>query len=117
MIKKKAKSIQKKPTSKKSLSKVARANTTVSKKSDGMEKILKEGVPFDPNVKYKANTIGMAKGITKNMDNYESLRVDCWLSLELDKSMNPDDVYEVFDNMSEIIENQLEEEINKAIED
>lgn len=68
---------------KKGLAEKAEENTSIQKKSNGEVETLKQGVPLDPVNKHSPHSspiVGMSKGVTKNMDNYESLRVDVWLS-------------------------------------
>ena len=65
---------------KKSLKQQVEENTTVTKGTKSNQQTLKQGVPNDHHRKQEssAQTVGVNLGITKNMDNYESLRVDCW---------------------------------------
>lgn len=68
---------------KKDLAKKAEENTTIQKKTSGEVETLKSGTPLDHSNKHFSSplpVVGMSKGVTKNMDNYESLRVDVWLS-------------------------------------
>lgn len=70
----------------KQLAKTVKDNTTVKKKVSGKEEVIQNGVPLDHIHKHEPKSgciIGMSKGVTKNMDNYESLRVDVWLSDEI----------------------------------
>ncbi|MFI3211678.1 MAG: hypothetical protein R3Y64_11600 [Peptostreptococcaceae bacterium] len=59
-------------------------NTTITVGVKGEEKVLKEGKPLDHNIKHnieKSNrSVGVSTGATINMGNYESFRVDCWLT-------------------------------------
>lgn len=90
------------------LRKEAEENSTLSLKSDGVEKTLKEGKPLDQAVKkqpYDSSKFGMSMGNTLNMDNYESLRVDVWLSDEIQEGEN---VEEAFDRVQSILEETLE---------
>ena len=67
----------------KSLAETAENNTTIQKKSGGEVETIKNGTPLDHSSKHDPKSgliVGMSKGVTKNMDNYESLRVDVWLS-------------------------------------
>lgn len=68
----------------KKLAKKAEENTTISKKVGREEpETIKSGTPLDHCAKHDPKSgiiVGMSKGVTKNMDNYESLRVDVWLS-------------------------------------
>lgn len=65
---------------KKSLKQQVEENTTVTKGTKSNQQTLKQGVPNDHHRKQQCEgqTVGVNLGITKNMDNYESLRVDCW---------------------------------------
>jgi hypothetical protein len=69
----------------------AKANTTVSKKVHNdknklEEQVVKQGVPKEHSVNhnidktFNVRTAGVAVGVTKSLDNYESLRADCWLT-------------------------------------
>lgn len=65
---------------KKSLKTQIEENTTVKRGTKDNQTVLKSGTPNDQSRKHELspNTVGANIGITKNMDNYESLRVDCW---------------------------------------
>lgn len=60
----------------------AKENTTVVKKAEGKETTLKEGTPLEHSMQHFSvpNVVGVNVGVTKNMSNYESLRVDCWIT-------------------------------------
>lgn len=97
----------------------ARDNTTISRgnKRDGYNSV-KAGKPLDHEVKqstaknkndiFVGQTFGISKGITKNMDNYESLRVDCWLT---DVVRENETVQEAFARVESIIDEVLEESV------
>ena len=97
----------------------ARENATVTRgnKRDGYNSV-KVGRPLDHEVKqstakkknetYVGQTFGISKGVTKNMDNYESLRVDCWLS---DVVREGETVQEAFARVESIIDEVLEESV------
>ena len=97
----------------------ARDNTTISRgnKRDGYNSV-KAGKPLDHEVKqstaknkndiFVGQTFGVSKGITKNMDNYESLRVDCWLT---DVVRENETVQEAFARVESIIDEVLEESV------
>ena len=104
------------PTKKlKNLMDKAKDNTTISKKtSDGVE-VIKNGVPNDHSVKhtpYEGAKIGMSKGVTKNMDNYESLRVDVWLSDEVQPG---ETISEAYDRIGSVLDKTLEEAVLSSI--
>ena len=90
----------------------AEANTTVSKKSGrNAPTVLKQGVPLDHTTKhnpYENAHFGMSKGITKNMENYESLRVDVWLTSEV---LPGESIHEAYARVEEIIDEVLEEAV------
>lgn len=102
------------------LRETARENTSISKGNahNGYE-TLKKGKPLDYEVKQKTakskdtvsfagQTFGVSKGCTKNMDNYESLRVDCWLS---DTVREGETVREAFARVEAIVDEVLEESV------
>lgn len=90
----------------------ARKNTTIVKKVGREEPtVLKSGTPLDHSIKhnsYKGAMFGMSKGVTKNMDNYESLRVDVWLTSEV---FEGESVKEAYARVEEIIDEVLEEAV------
>lgn len=95
----------------------AKKNTTIVKKSSGEETVIKAGTPNDHVVKQDrlgVVKIGMSKGVTKNMDNYESLRVDVWLSDEVQPG---EDIYEAYSRVEEVINEVLEESVFSTIGD
>ena len=97
----------------------ARENTTITRgsKREGYTTV-KSGKPLDHEVKqttakkkndlFVGQTFGISKGVTKNMDNYESLRVDCWLS---DVVREGETVQEAFARVESIIDEVLEESV------
>ena len=91
----------------------AKKNTTVTKKDskDKVEETIKKGTPLDHATKKADSYVGISKGVTVNMDNYESLRVDCWLSIPLEDKTPT----EKFMELSEIIQEQLEYEVTQIV--
>ena len=80
-----AKKIIRTKANNKDLTKKAEENTTITKTKDRQTTVVKEGTPLDHtpthNInKHNSRTVGVNVGITKNMGDYESLRVDCWLT-------------------------------------
>ena len=67
---------------KKTLSEKAVENTQVTQGTSKDQKVLKKGVPNDHSAKHLggAPVVGVSIGTTLNMENYESLRVDTWLT-------------------------------------
>ena len=51
-------------------------NTTVEKNKEK----LKEGNPVN---KFAPNVVGLSVGVTINLGDFQSLRVDCWISQEV----------------------------------
>lgn len=94
----------------------ARKNTTITKKVGRDEPtVIKSGTPLDHSVKhesYEGTKFGMSKGITKNMDNYESLRVDVWLTSEV---FEGESIKEAYTRVEEIIDEVLEEAVFSTI--
>lgn len=105
-----------------SLKKKAEENTTVTKGTAKNQKLVKEGNPADhhrkqnssgADVSANATVVGMNVGITKNMENYESLRVDCWLT---DTVKEGETVQQAYDRILGVIDNQLQNTVNSYIE-
>lgn len=99
------------------LKKKAEANTTVVKRnSDKSEDILKNGVHVDTKQKTGNPTqqnetiVGLSVGSTLNMDNYESLRVDCWIS---DTVKDGETVEEAYNRLREVLSAQFVETVNE----
>lgn len=80
---------------KKSLNERAKENVNVTKGTSKNQEKIKEGVPLEHHVKQDGvRVVGVNIGITKNMDNYESLRVDCWLTDTIQEGETPEQAYE-----------------------
>ena len=99
---------------KKSLKKKAEESIRVTKGTSKEQKVLKEGVPNDYPNKRKDNIVGMNLGITQNMDNYESLRVDCWLQ---DVVEDGETKKEAFARLHKILDEVLQDTVSAYIED
>ena len=96
----------------------ARKNTTITKKVGREEPtVIKSGTPLDHSVKhdsYEGTKFGMSNrpkvganiGCTLNMDNYESMRIDCWLT---DDVQDGETFEQAFARVLEIVQNQVEE--------
>lgn len=100
---------------KKTLADKAKENTTVVKKSSGNEETLTKGIPLDHTSKHNPKSpciIGMSKGVTKNMDNYESLRVDVWLS---DSVQEGETKKEALERIESFVDTALEEAVFNTI--
>lgn len=93
----------------------AKENTSVSVTSSGTKKNVVQGTPLDHSIKhepYGSCKFGLSKGITKNMDNYESLRVDVWLTDEVHEG---ETLKQAFDRVSAILDERLEEAVTSVI--
>jgi len=111
---------------KKGLEEKAKNNVRVTKKKDKEETVLKEGVPLDPSNIHNAKgtnnektsshnkrVVGMSKGCTISLGNYEFFRADCWIT---DHIEDPGEIKEKLELISEVIDKQLEEEIDRVKE-
>lgn len=81
----------------KSLSEQAEKNSRVTKGKSKDQKVLKEGVPNDHSRKHSNGNVpvvGVNIGTTLNMGDYESLRVDVWLSDEVHSNETVQQAYE-----------------------
>ena len=95
----------------------ARENTTITRgsKREGMTTV-KAGKPLDHEVKqstakskndlYVGQTFGISLGCTLNMGDYESFRIDCWLS---DTVQEGETVEQAFLRVQGVLEQQVEE--------
>jgi hypothetical protein len=108
----------------------AKENTTIQRgnKKKGFVNV-KSGTPLDHAEKHSPSKLsgaqlsnsteisgekfGMSKGITKNMDNYESLRVDVWLSGIIQEGETEK---EAFARVESIIDEVLEESVMATVE-
>ena len=98
------------------LRKIAKQNVNVShKNSDGSVDVLKKSPYSDISDKSKsakiggdAKIVGLSLGVTKNMDNYESLRVDAWVS---DSYETESEALKKFAEMREVLSDVLEETV------
>lgn len=91
------------------LKKEIKENTQVTRGTSKEQKVLKEGNPVSISEKINHHSpiiIGLNKGVTKNMDNFESLRIDVWFSTPLAEGIDPKDGYS---EISDIIDDVLEE--------
>lgn len=76
---------------------------------------LKKGVPNEHSRKHLDGDIpvvGVSVGITKNMDNYESLRADVWLT---DKVQDDESVQEAYSRVSRVVSEVLQEIVEEFI--
>ena len=95
------------------------ANTTIQRGTshNGYETV-KKGRPLDHEVKqttaknkttvdsFVGQTVGMSIGCTLNMGDYESFRVDCWLS---DAVKEEETIEQAFLRVQSILEERVEE--------
>ena len=98
---------------KKSLSQQAEENSTVTRGTSKNQKVLKEGVPNDHSRKHLNNdfpTVGVSIGTTLNMGDYESLRVDVWLS---DKVSDTETVEQAYARVVQTVDNTLQEIVSQ----
>lgn len=93
---------------KKSLSKVAEENATVTKGTSREQTVIKEGVPADLHTKQKTlrPTVGVSIGSTVNMGDYQSLRADVWLTDEVAENETTEQAYA---RVTKIVHDTLEQ--------
>lgn len=94
---------------KNSLSKQAEENTTVTRgTSKNNQTTLKEGRPNDHSRKHldgETPVVGASIGTTLNMGEYESLRVDVWLT---DKVNSEETVQQAYERIVSVIDETLQ---------
>ena len=80
---------------KKSLESRAVENAQVTRGTSRDQEVLKKGIPNDHSTKHfsKVPVVGISIGTTINMDNYESLRADVWLSDEVHSNETVEQAY------------------------
>lgn len=88
---------------------------------DGSKTIVKEKGAVQENENNPINTIqegkaivGLSKGLTINLQNYESARINCWIS-----RVSDDDEVSVMDTLvqiSEMLDEQLQYEVDEIEE-
>ena len=89
----------------------ARRNTSITKRVGRDTTTVKAGTPLDHSTKHSPNEgvkFGMSKGCTKNMGDFESLRVDAWLTSEV---LPGESIKEAFARVEEILDEVLEESV------
>ena len=87
---------------KKSLSQQAEENARVTKGTSKNQTVVKEGVPNDHTRKHQCGdrpVVGLNIGSTINMENYESLRADVWLSDTVHPNESIEQAYERVTNI------------------
>ena len=98
---------------KKSLSQQAEENSTVTRGTSKNQRVLKEGVPNDHSRKHLNDdfpTVGVSIGTTLNMGDYESLRVDVWLS---DKVSDTETLEQAYARVVQAVDSTLQEIVSQ----
>lgn len=93
---------------KKSLSKSAEENARVTKGTSKNQEVLKEGIPNDHSRKHldgQTPVVGASIGSTLNMENYESLRVDVWLT---DRVNGNETVQQAYERIVQVLDETLQ---------
>ena len=80
---------------KKTLKQTAEENTQVTRGTSKNQSVPKSGTPNDHHRKQQtAGVVGVNLGVTLNMQDYNSLRVDCWLSDEIQQGETQQQAFE-----------------------
>ena len=98
---------------KKSLTEQAKENATVKKGTSKEQTVLKEGVPNDHSRKHldtDTPTVGVSIGTTLNMGDYESLRVDVWLT---DKVAPKETIEQAYARVVQTVDSTLQEIVSQ----
>ena len=100
------------------LKKQVEENTTISTNTSGVIENIKEGKPLDHSKKHNRlknnRTVGMSIGATVNMGDYQSLRVDCWLTDEVEENETHE---EALTRIGKIAKDHLDYEIDRILEE
>ena len=79
-----------------------------------IEVTIKDGVSVEHTEKhFNSPCMGMSKGVTVNMGDYQSLRVDVWLSLPLSNTPDRKEISQTYAKLVDYIDRILDEEIDK----
>lgn len=99
---------------KKSLEQKVEENTSSSIGTKKDAKVIKEGTPCDHsdihNINKNPKTVGVAVGATFNMGDFNSFRVDCWLTDELQEGETQE---EGLQRLAEICKLQVQKQIEE----
>ncbi len=97
---------------KKGLKDKALENSQVTLGTKDNQQVLKSGVPNDHSVKHLSGgtVVGISLGSTINMENYESLRADVWLS---DTVQEGETVEQAYQRVSSVVESTLQELVSQ----
>ena len=98
---------------KKSLSEQASENTTVTRGTSVNRATLKEGKPNDHSRKHLDSSVpvvGVSVGTTLNMGDYESLRVDVWLT---DSVQENETIQQAYNRVVSIVDETLQEVVSQ----
>ena len=98
---------------KKSLSEQAEENASVTKGTSKNQTVLKEGKPNDHSRKHLDSdtpTVGVSIGTTLNMGDYESLRVDVWLT---DNVHSNESVQQAYERVVSVVDETLQGIVNQ----
>ena len=96
---------------------IAKENTQVTVGTKQSQKVVKKAeTPPDKSrtVHSEKGVVGASLGVTKNMDNYESLRVDVWLSDTVQEGETPESAAQ---RIESFIDATLEQAIRNCIEE
>ena len=85
-------------------------------KSRTGEVIKSSGAPLEPHTKYNCpeGSVGMSIGVTKNMGDYESLRIDVWCT---DRVANNETKGEALARLTEILSQALSDTANELVDE
>ena len=93
---------------KKSLSEQTEENATVTKGTANNRETLKEGKPNEHSRRHldgEVPVVGVSIGTTLNMGDYESLRVDVWLT---DKVQNKETTQQAYERVVSVVDETLQ---------
>lgn len=101
---------------KKKLTQTAKENTTVTKGTSKSQETLKSGTPNDHTRKHQSSekVVGVNLGVTLNMEDYNSLRVDCWLT---DSVQEGETERQAFERVVGIVDEVLNDTVQAYRED
>lgn len=96
-----------------------KVNVQATKGTKANQKVLKEGTPLEHSKMHNVTptsptrTVGVNVGITKNMGDFESLRVDCWIT---DEILEGETQQEALARLGEIASDELARQVELLAE-
>lgn len=90
---------------------------TITKTKNRKTEVIKEEQPLegaDKFLKHQQPTVGLSIGLTKNMGDFESLRIDVWCNDYVHEDETHDEAY---NRIATLVKERIETEMDDIIEE